>query len=75
MKGLSGYLQEHSGYHESWGIIRVSRLLFTVTSALNLVTKHNPIVNMIAELMNYGTQKSVSYEVQPTSDQGRAKWS
>jgi hypothetical protein len=29
---------------------------------------------MIVELMNYGTQKSVSYEVQPTSNQGRAKW-
>jgi len=73
MKGLSGYLREHSGYHEYWGMW-VSTL-FTVTSRTQLSYQTQPIANMIVELMNYGTQKSVSYEVQPTSDQGRAKWS
>jgi hypothetical protein len=43
MKGLSGYLREHSGDHEY--------------QCTQLGCQTQPIVSMIVELMNYGTQK------------------
>ncbi len=44
--------------------------LFTVTSAVEPVARHNQL-DRSTELTGYGTKKIISYEVQPTSHQER----